>query len=284
MSSWARSGWTSRGRDNRHDRERSSLHRSGTHAEPQVEPTLRGLLAQPKGVLQKNLKTFVYLGRGVARDRGGALQLHRQEDARAAGRRERAATAAHVAGQHRQQRAGLEEPASGRTPERAAGGNGHRCQDKIRRLPSATPAQQAAAAAYRPKRRAAPTSCGPGRPCGQAAARQPVQPQLTPEQQQAQLHRREGARTGRRLPLRFQSCVLPSGRATATAAAAPSQTMPAQYDHAERAGKDESRCPQRCRRTGRDTRRLQAASRSEHRFSHRPALSRLRRFGARHGA
>ena len=35
---------------------------AGTHAEPQVEPTLRGLLEQPKGVLQKNLKTFVYLG------------------------------------------------------------------------------------------------------------------------------------------------------------------------------------------------------------------------------
>jgi hypothetical protein len=35
---------------------------AGTHAEPQVEPALRGLLAQPKGVLQKNLKTFVYLG------------------------------------------------------------------------------------------------------------------------------------------------------------------------------------------------------------------------------
>jgi hypothetical protein len=33
-----------------------------SHAEPQVEPTLRGLLEQPKGVLQKNLKTFVYLG------------------------------------------------------------------------------------------------------------------------------------------------------------------------------------------------------------------------------
>src|ERR1700690_2375250 len=33
-----------------------------SHAKPQVEPTLRGLLAEPKGVLQKNLKTFVYLG------------------------------------------------------------------------------------------------------------------------------------------------------------------------------------------------------------------------------
>src|SRR5271170_2315408 len=33
-----------------------------SHVEPQVEPTLRGLLEQPKGVLQKNLKTLVYLG------------------------------------------------------------------------------------------------------------------------------------------------------------------------------------------------------------------------------
>jgi len=38
---------------------------AGTQAEPQVEPALRGLLEQPKGVLQKNLKTFVYFGRGV---------------------------------------------------------------------------------------------------------------------------------------------------------------------------------------------------------------------------
>ena len=29
---------------------------------PQTEPTLRRILTQPKGVLQKNLKTFVYLG------------------------------------------------------------------------------------------------------------------------------------------------------------------------------------------------------------------------------
>jgi len=32
------------------------------HTEPQAEPTLRPNLALPKGVLQKNLKTFVYLG------------------------------------------------------------------------------------------------------------------------------------------------------------------------------------------------------------------------------
>ena len=32
------------------------------HTEPQAEPTLRRNIALPKGVLQKNLKTFVYLG------------------------------------------------------------------------------------------------------------------------------------------------------------------------------------------------------------------------------
>ena len=33
-----------------------------SHTEPPAEPTLRRNLALPKGVLQKNLKTFVYLG------------------------------------------------------------------------------------------------------------------------------------------------------------------------------------------------------------------------------
>ena len=33
-----------------------------SHTEPQPEPTLRRNLELPKGVLQKNLKTFVYLG------------------------------------------------------------------------------------------------------------------------------------------------------------------------------------------------------------------------------
>src|ERR1700682_3627160 len=32
------------------------------HTAPQAEPTLRRNLELPKGVLQKNLKTFVYLG------------------------------------------------------------------------------------------------------------------------------------------------------------------------------------------------------------------------------
>jgi len=52
-------------------------------------------------------------------------------------------------------------------------------------LTSATVAQQAAAAAFGPSGEAS-TSCGPGRPCGQAQ-QGTMPPQLTPEQQQAQL-------------------------------------------------------------------------------------------------
>jgi type IV secretion system protein TrbI len=36
--------------------------RTGPHAEPQAEPRLRRNLALPKGVFEKNLKTFLYLG------------------------------------------------------------------------------------------------------------------------------------------------------------------------------------------------------------------------------
>src|SRR5208283_3266645 len=57
-------------------------------------------------------------------------------------------------------------------------------------LASATPAQQAAAAAFGPTGVAVPgastVSCVPGRPCGQGQ-QSTMQPQLTPEQQQTQL-------------------------------------------------------------------------------------------------
>ena len=69
-------------------------------------------------------------GCGIARDCGGALQFVRQEDACTTGQRERATTATNLAGQHRQQRAGVEEPASGRTSERAAGNNGRCCNGR----------------------------------------------------------------------------------------------------------------------------------------------------------
>jgi type IV secretion system protein VirB10 len=103
-------------------------------------------------------------------------------------------------------------------------------------LASATPAQQAAAAAFGPSGEAS-TSCGPGRPCGQPQ-QGAMPPQLTPAQQQAQLiaaKERERADNSR-----FASNLVYS-RAAEQQPQQPqpqSQTMPpVQYDHTERQAK-----------------------------------------------
>jgi type IV secretion system protein VirB10 len=209
---------------------------AGTHAEPQVEPTLRGLLAQPKGVLQKNLKTFVYLGAALlvivaalfsstgkktpaqqaaakgqppqpmlqdntdnnVQDLKNQVQAERQEEQQAA-----MATAA------------TEDPA----------------------LASATPEQQAAAVAFGPTgvagAGASTASCLPGRPCGQGQ-QSAMQPQLTPEQQQAQLiaaKERERADNSR-----FASNLVYSHleEQQQQQSQQQGQMTPAQYDHTER--------------------------------------------------
>lgn len=158
--------------------------------QPQPEPELRQTKDQPKGVLQKNLKTFVYLGAALlvivaalfsssskktpsqqaakgqppqpmlqdntdnnVRDLKNQVQAERQKDQQAA------------------------LAAAAQDPALAASSG----------LSPATPAQQAAAAAYGPTGVAAP--CEPGQPCPQAPPGygQPnAQPQLTPEQQQMQ--------------------------------------------------------------------------------------------------
>jgi type IV secretory pathway VirB10-like protein len=157
---------------------------AGTHAEPQVEPTLRGLLAQPKGVLQKNLKTFVYLG--------AALLVIAAALFSSTGKKTPAQQAA-AKGQPPQPT--LQDNTDNnvqdmknqvqaeRQKEQQAANIAAAAQDPA--LTSATLAQQAAAAAFGPSGEAS-TSCGSGRPCGQAQ-QGTMPPQLTPEQQQAQL-------------------------------------------------------------------------------------------------
>jgi hypothetical protein len=103
-----------------------------SHTEPLPEPTLRRKLELPKGVLQKNLKTFVYLGAALLVI---VAALFSSSGKKTPG--QQAATkgqppATSLAGQHRQQRAGVEEPASGRTSERTAGDNGRRCVPESR--------------------------------------------------------------------------------------------------------------------------------------------------------
>src|SRR5208337_2745490 len=157
-----------------------------THTEPQTspagDPTLRRNLELPKGVLQKNLKIFVYLGAALlvivaalfsssgkktpaqqAGTKGQPPQPTLQDNTdsnvqelknqiQAERQKERQATMAAAA---------LGDPA----------------------LASATPAQRTAAAAYGPNGVAAP--CVPGQPCSQL--QQGTEVQLTPVQQQAQL-------------------------------------------------------------------------------------------------
>src|ERR1700733_9661588 len=123
MSSWAKREWNLHARDSRHDRKDPYF----PHRRADRTPRRSHVVAQPgtaKMSLTEKPQDLRLSGCGNARDCGGAVQFVREEGARATGCRERATAATDVAGQHRQQRAGVEEPDSGRTRERAAGNDG----------------------------------------------------------------------------------------------------------------------------------------------------------------
>ena len=188
---------------------------AGTHAEPQVEPTLRGLLEQPKGVLQKNLKTFVYLGAAllviVAALFSSTGKKTPAQQAAAKGQPPQPTLQDNTDNNVQDMKNQVQAE---RQKEQQAATAPLLRQDPA--LASATPAQQAAAAAFGPTRRGAPLPAVPGRPCGQAQ-QGTMPPQLTPEQQQAQLiaaKERERADNSR-----FASNLV-YFRATATATAA----------------------------------------------------------------
>jgi type IV secretion system protein TrbI len=159
---------------------------------PVSEPELRRAKIDPKGVLQRNLKTFVYLGAALlviaaalfsstakktptqqAATKGQPPQPMLQDN-----------TENNVQNLKNQLKA--QEDKDRQQAATATANNGDPA------LAAATPAQQAAAAAYGPTGVAAP--CVPGQPCTQAgygpagyAQTGNAQPQLSPEQQQAQL-------------------------------------------------------------------------------------------------
>jgi type IV secretion system protein VirB10 len=203
-----------------------------SHIEPQVEPTLRGLLEQPKGVLQKNLKTFVYLGAAllviVAALFSSTGKKTTAQQAAAKGQPPQPTLQDNTDNnvQDLKNQVQAERQKEQQAAMAAAGG-----QDPA--LASATPAQQAAAAAFGPSGEAS-TSCGPGRPCGQSQ-QGTMPPQLTPAQQQAQLiaaKERERANNSR-----FASNLVYSRVAEQEPQQPQAQTMPVQYDHTERQGK-----------------------------------------------
>ena len=206
---------------------------AGSHAEPQVEPTLRGLLEQPKGVLQKNLKTFVYLGAALLVIVAALFSsTGKKTPAQQAAPKVQPPQPTLQDNTDNNVQDMKNQVQAERQKEQQAANIAAAAQDPA--LTSATPAQQAAAAAFGPSGEAT-TPCGSGRPCGQAQ-QGTMPPQLTPEQQQAQIiaaRERERADNSR-----FASNLVYSGQQQPQQPPqAQGQMMPVQYDHTERQSK-----------------------------------------------
>jgi len=197
-----------------------------TQAEPQAEPTLRRNLELPKGVLQKNLKTFVYLGAAllviVAALFSSSGKKTPAQQASAKGQPPQPAlqdnTDSNVQDLKNQLQAERQKEQQAAMAAAAMGDPA---------LASATPAQRTAAA-YGPTGVAAP--CVPGQSCSQLQQGD-IQMQLTPVQQQAQLiAAKERERSDNS---RFASNLVYSGSAVQPQQQQ-GQAMPAQYGLADR--------------------------------------------------
>jgi type IV secretory pathway VirB10-like protein len=198
-----------------------------SRTEPQPEPTLRRNLEPPKGVLQKNLKTFVYLGAAllviVAALFSSSGKKTPGQQAATKGQPPQPAlqdnTDSNVQELKNQLQAERQKEQQATMAAAAMGDSA---------LASATPQQRAAAAAYGPTGLAAP--CIPGQPCAQAPQGN-MQMQLTPVQQQAQMiaaKERERADDSR-----FASNLVYS-RSADPPQQQQGQMIPAQYGPAER--------------------------------------------------
>jgi type IV secretion system protein VirB10 len=160
--------------------------------DPQPEPELRQSKVDPKGVLQKHLKSLVYLGAALlvivaalfsstTKKTPGQQQVVKGQPPQPTLQDNTDNNVQDLKNQLKAERDKEQQQAAANT---ATGGDPA--------LASATPAQQAAASAYGPT--GAVASCVPGQPCPQASYAQAgygqpnnAQPQLSPEQQQAQL-------------------------------------------------------------------------------------------------
>ncbi len=196
---------------------------------PQAEPTLRHNLALPKGVLQKNLKTFVYLGAAllviVAALFSSSGKKTPAQQAGAKGQPPQPALQDNTDSNVQELKNQLQAE---RQKEQQATIAAAAMADPA--LAAATPSPQAAAAAYGPTGVAVP--CVAGRTCPQLQQGN-MQMQLTPVQQQAELiaaKERERADDAR-----FASNLVYS-RSAEQPQQPPQQgqMMPAQYDHTER--------------------------------------------------
>src|SRR6202046_1567825 len=195
--------------------------------EQQAEPTLRRNLELPKGVLQQNLKTLVYLGAALLVIMAALFSSSgKKTPAQQASRKGQPPqptlqdnTDSNVQELKNQLQAERQKEQQATMAATALGDPA---------LASATPQQRSAAATYGPTGLAVP--CIPGQPCPQAQQGN-MQMHLTPVQQQAQLiaaKERERADNSR-----FASNLVYS-RSADPPQQQQGQTMPAQYAPAER--------------------------------------------------
>jgi type IV secretion system protein TrbI len=150
------------------------------HTEPSAEPTLRRNLELPKGVLQKNLKTFVYLGAAllviVAALFSSSGKRTPAQQASAKGQPPQPALQDNTDSNVQELKNQIQAERQKEQQAATASSTGDSP------LPSTALQQRPAGVVYGPTGMAAP--CLPGQPCPQS---QEANTQLTPMQQQAEM-------------------------------------------------------------------------------------------------
>jgi type IV secretory pathway VirB10-like protein len=157
--------------------------RTGPHAEPQAEPTLRRNLALPKGVFEKNLKTFLYLGAAL-------LVIMAALFSSSANTKKTSAGQGAVKGQPPQP--ALQDNTDSNVQELKNQLQAERQKEQQATMAAAAMADPTLASATPPQQAAASGPTGVAAPCAPGRSCPPLQPanmqtQPTPLQQQAEL-------------------------------------------------------------------------------------------------
>jgi type IV secretory pathway VirB10-like protein len=148
-------------------------------------PELRRNAAEPKGVLQKNLKVLVYLGAALLVILAAVFSTAGKKTANGKAAATKDAPPQPMVQDNTDNNVqDLKNQLAAERLKEQQGSNALPASDPT--LPNATPAQQVVAAAYSPNGQ--PIPCVPGQPCSQSPYGQQnsAQPQLSPAQQQAQ--------------------------------------------------------------------------------------------------
>ena len=250
------------------------------NTELQDFPELRRNAREPKGVLQKNLKILLYLGAALLVILAAVFSSVGRKGANG-----KAAPAKDAPPQPMVQdntdnnvQDLKNQLAAERLKEQQQAANASNADPA---LGIATPAQQAAAAAYSPTGQAMP--CVPGQPCPQVSYGQqmPAQPQLTPAQQQAQqlaAKERELAYNSRfasNLAYVHQENPPAQSRDTEGALAGGADPPASQNSAISSSAAEQPGCTEGGRRTAITSSRFtvgQTQFRGEHRFCCRPAV------------